>query len=248
MIPIIDHALTAVRRGLRSPRSRSALGMTASIAVAAAVWVSTVGWTTANPASVVALSVSPSDVTTGGISVGTVSVGLTKTNLTVQLASRDARIAAVPSSVTIRRGSDRESFSVKTTNGVSGCTELSATEGGVTKRASIFVLPHPTPSNSPVALRVPATAVGGQTVSSVVDVIGVPAGTHTVQLASSDPTVATVPATVTVSAVNTEAVVIGKATFPITTRVVTAVKCSVITATLGGTASRMLIKLFPISG
>ena len=241
--------ISPTTRRVWTPERHFALRLTGSVLFFAVVAVPALAWTSV-ATTLQSITVSPTDVTTGGAATGTVTIGpVSKTTTSIQLASANTQLATVPPSAGIKAGGDRQSFGVRTVSGASGCTTIAATLGTTTKRAPIFVLPQATPSNSPVTVVVPANAVGGQTASGTVKLLGVPAGTHTVQLASSDPSFAGVPASVPVTARLTEAgVAVGSATFEITTQVTGNMRCSVISATAGGTTSRMLLKIFPISG
>jgi hypothetical protein len=221
--------------------------MLAGVVAGAASFIPSVGWTT-SALSLQSVTISPADVPLGRRTTGTVTISPTRALSTIQLASLNRSIATVPSSVTVAGGQTSSAFAVRTGTSVPGCTDITATMGGITKRATIFVLPLPTPSSAPVRVTVPPSAVGGQTVQGRVGLLGVTAGTHTVRLSSSNPNVVSVPASVTVSATQNEVTVSGSSSFPITTSTVGNTQCAVITATFNGTTSKALIKVFSISG
>lgn len=247
MRPPTDRPLASLLRRPPSPTIRSALVMLASVVAGAALFIPTVAWTT-SPLSLLSVTLSPTDVPLGRRTTGTVTISQTRVNSTIQLASQNTRIATVPTSMTIPAGQTSGAFTVRTSTSIPGCADIAATMGGITKRATIFVLPAPAPSGAPMRVTVPSSAVGGQTVQGRVGLLGVTAGTHTVQLSSSNTNVATVPASVTVSATQNEVTVSGSASFPITTTTVGHTQCAVITATFNGTTSKGLIKVVTISG
>lgn len=247
MRPPTGRPLARLLRHPPSPTIRSALVMLATVAAGGALFIPTVAWTT-SPLSLLSVTLSPADVPLGRRTTGTVTISATRALSTIQLASLNRSVATVPSSMTIPGGQTSGAFTVSTTTSVPGCTDITATMGGVTKRATIFVLPAPTPSSAPVRVTVPPSAVGGQTVQGRVGLLGVTAGTHTVRLSSSNTNVATVPASVTVSATQNEVTVSGSSSFPITTATVGHTQCAVITATFNGTTSKALIKVVTISG
>ena len=107
----------------------------------------------------------------------------------------------VPSSVGIAAGATLATFAV-TTNPVASSTNatVTASYAGISKSAPLTVQPAAPPSLAALTLQ-PASVVGGQgSIGSVALTAPAPAGGVVVGLASSNPSLATVPASVTVPA------------------------------------------------
>jgi uncharacterized protein (TIGR03790 family) len=118
--------------------------------------------------------------------------------INVVFTSSNPSVAGVPSSITIPAGTTKGTINV-TTVPVSSPTPvtITASSGVSTKSATLTVTP---PSLSVLSLA-PSTVVGGNSSTGTVKLNGVaPSGGISVSLASNNPSVATVPTTVTVPA------------------------------------------------
>jgi hypothetical protein len=145
--------------------------------------------------------------------------------INVSLTSSNTSVAAVQSNITIPAGATRGTFSV-TTVPVSSSTPvtITASSGVPIKSATLTVTP---PSLYSLSV-VPATVVGGNSSTGTVKLNGVaPSGGISVSLASSNPSVATAPSTVTIPVGATNA------TFSIQTVPVSTTASAAITATMG---------------
>jgi hypothetical protein len=117
-----------------------------------------------------------------------------------------------------------------------------------TRTAVLAVHPTPTPTGSPLKVSlVNGTVVSGQTASGRL-LLPTTQVVSTVQLSSSDPAAASVPASVQVPVNTSEIGIFGAASFPIQTTASGVLRCVVITATQGSAISRVMLKIFPISG
>lgn len=169
------------------------------------------GWTPgpATPVSLASLGVNPSTVVGGSPSTGTVTLsGAALTGgVSVTLSSANSAVASVPASASVGAGSTSASFTV-TTSAVTATqvVGLTASLNGTNKTAAITVTPPsppPPPPPATVASLVlnPTSVVRGASSTGTVTLTSpAPTGGLVVTLASSKPTQATVPASVTVPA------------------------------------------------
>jgi len=232
------------------PRSRPAQLRPATLARLAGGGVlaaSLVGWT-AHLAAISSLTHTPADVTTGNNATGTVLLDVTAKSATLSLSSSDTRVATVPSSLTIT-GATRGSFLARPPLGATGCTTIAARLGATSTRTAILAVhPTPTPTGSPLKVSlVSGTVVSGQTTSGRL-LLPTTQTVSTVQLSSSDPSAATVPSSVQVPVNTSEVGIFGAGSFPIQTTPSGVLRCPVITATQGSATSKVMLKIFPISG
>jgi hypothetical protein len=162
-----------------------------------------------------ALAVNPnptdaSQATNGGVTISVPAQG--NGNFLVVLHSSNPAVAGVPASVDFLDGQSTTSFHITLTP-VTTRTDvtLTATGGGVTKSSTLSVVPTPPPPFAVELVTVAPTVVAGTGTSTgtVTATTGAPAGGATIQLSTSDPKLATVPATVVIPAGRTSA------TFPI---------------------------------
>ena len=184
---------------------------------------------------VTSLALSPSTVAAGGSSTGTVTLsGPAPTGgAVVQLSTVSP--ATVPSTVTVPTGATSASFNIGTTSTSS------------TRQATVYALLNTTwgavltvtagtsaPTLSAISLS-PATVVGGNTSQGTVTLTSAaPSGGTVVSLSSSNTSVATVPASVTVSAGSTSR------TFTVTTSSVSSSTPVTITGSAGATRTASL--------
>ena len=179
-----------------------------------------VGWTDNTPGnldifftrsvSLSALSVSPSTVTGGDSSTGTVTLSAPAPSggAIVSLASSDTSVATVPDTITVPTGATSTTFPVSTSP-VSSSTSviISGSYNGTAQSASLTVTPPPLPTVTSLSLS-PSSVLGGPLGSSTGTVTlsrPAPSGGAVVSLSSSKPSVASVPASVTVPARATSA-------------------------------------------
>lgn len=188
------------------------------------------------PSPVVAsITLSPAMIT-GGLSSGANQVALTgvapASGAVVALTSSNPSTAAVPATVTVPPGATSVSFQV-TTASVTAATSvtISATYGGTTRSATLAVNPASAtpPALSAVSLS-PASITGGavSTANNILLSGPAPSGGAAIALSSSNPSVASVPASILVPA--------GSSTvnFTISTSSVTGSTPVVISATYAG--------------
>jgi hypothetical protein len=174
-----------------------------------------------------AVTVYPPSGITGGYSptVGVYLTGPAAADLVVPLSSSDTNIASVPSGVIVPAGKSGVTFRITTYPQRSDSTvTVTAYPGGANKSAPLLV-------KAPVVRLVllwRSSVTGGAKTGGYVYLTGTTAADFVVPLSSSDPSVATVPSSVTVRA--------GKyaAGFTVTTYPQPAVTGAIITADPGG--------------
>src|SRR5205807_1857642 len=197
----------------------------------------------APPVSVSSLTLNPTSVTGGTqSSTGTVTLSgpAPSGGAVVSLSSSNPSIAAAPSSVTVPAGGSSASFTV-TTSGVVASTAvtISASYGGARRTASLTVTSTPLTLSS-LTLS-PTSVIGGsQSATGTVTLSGpAPSGGAVVSLSSSNPSVAAVPAGVTVPAGASTA------SFAVTTGAVVASTTVSITASFGGATRTASLAVTP---
>jgi hypothetical protein len=108
--------------------------------------------TTTTPASLSAVSVSPSSIVGGNSAQGTITLtgGAPSGGAVVTLSSANTAVVSVPASVTVAAGASSATFSVNT-SGVTANTSvtITATYGGVSRTTTLTVTPAST-STSPL--------------------------------------------------------------------------------------------------
>src|SRR5205085_1280032 len=134
----------------------------------------------------------------GGSTLATVTLNgpAPASGILITLSSSNSAAAAVPGNVTVPAGSSSATVAV-TTFGVSTATSVtvSASSGSASKSASLTVQP---PALAELSVK-PGDVKGGASAAGTVRLSGkAPAGGLTISLASSNPAVASVPASVTV--------------------------------------------------
>jgi hypothetical protein len=186
------------------------------------------------PPTVAALDISPSSVI-GGQRNATATITLstaTPSSLVVTLASSNAAAATVPASVTILSGSRTATFAVSTRAVTADrSVVISATASGVTRTATLAVTPPPADPGPQLALlSIDPLRVDGGTSATGTITLAEPAGPDgaTVELTSTHPGIAAVPAVATVPAGSTTG------TFTIETAAVVGDSPVVVTASAGG--------------
>jgi hypothetical protein len=181
------------------------------------------------------LTINPSSVVGGSTAMGTVTLNgpAPAGGLQVQLSSGNTSVATVPVSVTVPAGQTRASFSI-TTRPVASQTQVTimARLGNSSRQVTLTVLP---PSIQSLSIS-PSTVRGGSNATGIVTLNApAPPGGAVVPLRSSNSTVATVPASVTIPAGQTTAQFTVRTTRPSSSSV-----SVTITATYNGSRSAQL--------
>jgi hypothetical protein len=181
------------------------------------------------------LTINPSSVVGGSTAIGTVSLNgpAPAGGLQVQLSSNNPNVASVPASVTVPAGQTRASFSI-TTRPVASQTQamITARLGNSSRQVTLTVVP---PSIQSLSIS-PSTVRGGSNATGIVTLNApAPPGGAVVPLRSSNSTVATVPASVTIPAGQTTAQFTVRTTRPSSSSV-----SVTITATYNGSRSAQL--------
>jgi hypothetical protein len=193
------------------------------------------------PAALDGISVSPDQVVGGAPATATISLRdpAPLGGATVTLESGDPSIV-VPTEVTIPAGFFSTSFAVSTQAvTVPTSVAIKATFEGVNSSAFLRLTPGIVPSGLSLW---PSDLTGGQTSTGTVTLIGpAPAGGTVVTLASSDPVVAVIAPTVTVTEGQTSA------TFSIVTTAVSSAKTLTVSASVSGVGVTKLFTVNPTS-
>jgi len=181
------------------------------------------------------LTINPSSVVGGSTAMGTVTLNgpAPAGGLQVQLSSNNPNVASVPASVTVPAGQRTASFRVDT-RVVASQTQVMITArlGNSSRQATLTVVP---PSIQSLSIS-PSTVRGGSNATGIVTLNApAPPGGAVVPLRSSNSTVATVPASVTIPAGQTTAQFTVRTTRPSSSSV-----SVTITATYNGSRSAQL--------
>jgi uncharacterized protein (TIGR03790 family) len=185
------------------------------------------------------LSVSPNSTVGGNTAHGTVTLTgpAYAGGVPVSLSSSNSSVGAVPSSVTVPAGATKVTFNVSTMPVASATPiTIAANSGGSMKSTTLTVT---APALSSLSLA-PNTVVGGVSSTGTVKLTGAaPSGGISVSLSSSNPSVATVPPSVTVPSGATSA------TFNIETVPVSGSTSVTITASLSATTKKSVLQVKP---
>ena len=196
----------------------------------------TLGSEQSSAPSITSLVLNPASVVGGNPSTGTVTLNTTLGG-TVALTNSNPSVVTVPASIPVPAGSSSASFTVNT-NGVGTSTAviITATYNGTGQTATLTV----TPLLAAVALN-PATVPGGSNSQGNVTLAApAPGSGITVGLASSNTSLATVPASVAVPGGSTSA------SFTVgTSNAVTTPTSVTITATYGGRSQSATLTVGP---
>ena len=191
--------------------------------------------------TVASLALNPTSVTGGTGSTGTVTlVGPAASGgRVIKLLSDDPSVAAVPDSLVFPAGQTTASFPIRTVPvAQSVAVTIHAAPFGVNRTAQLTVAP---PVLSSLTLAPPTSTTGGHTLVGTVSLSGqAPSGGVIVALSSSNPAVASVPASDTVPA--------GNPTFPFLVTAALPVAQSTpvtITASAGGVTRTALLTVVP---
>ncbi|MBI1852175.1 MAG: hypothetical protein HYR85_17685 [Planctomycetes bacterium] len=189
------------------------------------------------------LALSPTSVAGGTASRGTVTLtGVAPSGgAVVSLSSSNASLAGVPPSVTVLAGATTATFSVTTAATTSSTfVTLTGSNGGVTRTSTITVTPPAAPASVQSVTVSPSNTTGGASAQGTVTLtIAAPSGGAVVALSSSNASVATVPASVTVLAGSSTA------TFSVPTTVVAASVSVTISAAFGGANASSTLTVVP---
>ena len=185
-----------------------------------------------------ALTLNPATVTGGSPSQGTVTLLAAAPNAgaVVDLSSSDISIATVPSSVTVPANSTSATFTVNTTS-VTATTPvtISGSYNGQTQSATLTVS-RIVPS---LTLNPTTVAGGGSSQGTVTLSAAAPSMGAVVSLSSSNPSVAAVPASVTIPAGSTSQ------TFTVTTSSVAAPTSVTLSASYSGSTATTTLTVDP---
>jgi hypothetical protein len=196
------------------------------------------------PATLSTFSTNPSTVVGGDPSSGTVvlSSGAPFGGALISLSSSNPAVASVPANTTAPENSFTATFTI-TTSAVTANTvvTITAAYNGATRTATITVTPNaPPPGPTMSNLVVDSPVVGGSaSQGAAVLSAAAPQGGAAVSLSSSNPGVASVPASVTVLAGNSGA------SFSISTTAVSASTTVTISATYNGTTRTAPLSVTP---
>jgi photosystem II stability/assembly factor-like uncharacterized protein len=146
------------------------------------------------------LSIASSSVISGDVAMATVTLAASQTSdVSIALSSSDVTLATVPSNVTVQAGSTMATFAIST-NPVFTSTNvfIRASLGDATKYASLLLQARTSVRN----VLVDPSVLGGNRAVGTVYLTRAPGSTEAVEvaLASSNPIVASVPASVTIPA------------------------------------------------
>jgi hypothetical protein len=197
--------------------------------------------TAGTPSTPVSLTLNPTDLFGGSQSVGTVSLSAAAGlgGALIGLTSSNPGIASVPSGVTVPQGSLSASFTINT----SAVTEstpvtIGATSAGTTQTATLTVRPR---ALSSLTLN-PASVLGGTSCIGTVTLnTSAPSEGFLVTVTTSDPAVASVPATVLVAqGANSAQFIVATTTVSVPTAVT-------ITASGGGATRTAAVEVGPLS-
>ena len=189
--------------------------------------------------SVASLTLNPSSVVGGNTSQATVTLSAAAPSGGAAVSIGSSTTAAVPSVVTLNipAGQTTGTFSISTSVVSSTTTAtISAALNGSTQYATLTITAGGNGSIPVSSLTInPNSVTSGTTSQGNVGLAAAPTANTAVTLSSSNPSVASVPATVTVAAGTTNA------TFNITTGSVSAATTATITATLGSSQNATIM-------
>ena len=228
-VTVAANATTAMFTVTTSPVSANT-----SVTITGAYIATRLATLTVTVATLSSVTLSPASVIGGTPSTGTVTLNgpAPSGGAVVTLSSSNTTAAQVPGSITVAANATTATFTV-TTNPVAANTSvtLKGVLGSTTRTATLTVT---APTMSSLTLN-PTTVTGGSPSTGTVTLSGpAPSGGTVVPLSSSLPSVASVPASVTVAAGNTSA------TFSVTTKTVKTPTSVTISAKRGVTVTATL--------
>ena len=194
-------------------------------------------------ATLASVTLNPASVSGGSSSTGTVTLSAQAPSggALVSLSSANTAVATVPASVTIPAGITSATFTVVTLAvTASASVTISASYAGVTQTAPLTVTPQSATATL-ASLRLNPTSVNGGSPSTGTVALSAPAlsGGTLVTLSSSNTSVATVPASVTIPAGSTSAV------FTVTTLIVNSSTTVTISAIYAGVTQTAVLTVTP---
>ena len=211
----------------------------ATVTIQASLGTTTTSTSITVTQALASLGVSPNSTVGGGTAHGTVTLTgpAYAGGVVVSLSSSNSSVAAVSSSITVPAGATKATFNVSTMPvAFSTPVTITANSGGSMKSATLTVT---APVLSSLSL-MPSTVVGGASSTGTVKLTGAaPSGGISVSLSSSNPSVATVPSTVTVAAGA------NSATFSIDTVAVAGSTSVTITASLSAATKESVLQVKP---
>jgi thermitase len=191
------------------------------------------------PAAPEELTLNPNPIRGGNLATATVVLNgrATTGGLVLSLSSSDTSLATVPATVTVPGGACSVTFTVTTLpTAVARQVNIFATANGQVRGHTLGVYP---PAPEHIAFN-PNPVRGGNTATATLILNGkAPAGGLVVSLSSENPSVAQVPATVTVPEGQSTA------TFPVTTSPVNSITLAVIRATTPEDVRRIALEVWP---
>ncbi len=152
------------------------------------------------PSKLISVKLLPISIVGGKTSKGTVTLSAIAPigGFVVSLSSSSTGITTVPASVTVLAGLKTATFTITTSPvGTVSASAITASFGGSSKSANLSVTP---PALTSVSLKSTAVIGGISTIATVKLTGNAPVGGLTIDLNSSAPTVASVPANVTIPA------------------------------------------------
>ena len=171
-------------------------------------WFDRTGKNAAPLPSLGSIALSPSTLAAGGSATGTLGLSgpAPATGASISLQSSDEAVAAVPSLVTIPAGQTSTTFTVATFPKASDSSAtITATYLAGSQAAALLVTANAPAVLSALSISPAATLAGAAATGTVTLSSAAPAGGASVALATSDPLVATVPASVLVASGQTSA-------------------------------------------
>ncbi len=197
--------------------------------------------------SLSSIAVNPATVVGGNGSTGTATLTSPAPSggALVTLASNNTSAATTPASVTIPAGATTATFALSTSSvGANTNATISAVYAGITRTTTLTVTPQPAPASLNAISVSPSSVSGGSSSTGTVSLTSAaPSGGFPVALSSSNSSVASVPASVTVPAGATSA------SFSVSTSTVATSTSATLSATSGAiTRTATLVVNAPPSG
>jgi uncharacterized repeat protein (TIGR03803 family) len=192
-------------------------------------------------ASLSSVTLNPTQVTGGLSSTGTVTLTgpAPAAGAVVSLGSNNGK-AVVPVTVIVSAGSSSATFPVTTTSVITTTTAtITGNYGGQTRSATLTILPPASVKLASLTLNPTVVHGGWRSVGTVRLTAAAPAGGAVVKLGSSAPSVAFVPASVTVPAG------VSSATFYVRTSTVGSTRSVTISAAYGGVTKGAVLTVTP---
>jgi uncharacterized repeat protein (TIGR03803 family) len=188
-------------------------------------------------ASLTSVTLNPAQVTGGSSSTGTVTLtGPAPAGGAVVTLGSSSGNAAVPATVNVPAGSSSATFPVTTTSvTITTTATITGNYGGQTRSATLTILSPESVTLSSLTLNPTVLRGGFRSLGTVRLTAAATAGGAVVMLGSSSPTVASVPATVTVPAG------VSSATFTVRTTHVSSTRAVTISASYGGVTKAVVL-------